>query len=524
MYKVLLVDDEVFVRKGLINLIDWRSLGFEICGEADNGADALEMMKRLGPDVVITDIRMPVLDGLELIRTVTTEWARSPVFIIVSGYHEFTYAQQALRYDVHDYILKPIDEGELTAMLAKLAGMLGAKKLNSLAGEKIVTGTLLETLVKDRYAGEEAAQFAAALRMEPTGRFVYALAELHPETDSGTGAGGWPVEEAVAALQPVAERIGRPIPVHIHQPGLIGLLLDVSRITSATGDMEAVYRSVQAALSEARGAPVTLYVGGEVGRIGDVHSSCRTAHQAMSYQFAEGETPVLLYDRVAGTALYYFDIDSELYAQLLEQLEENDKEAYSASIDRLFRHFREKRFAPGAVSNAIARCVIGVINVIRAMDGSEKELASLPAIMDWQSRRVRLPGLKRLFAAFMEEAADYIARLRRQQSKAGIEKIRKYIETHYMENISLKSIAAKFYMNSVYLGQLFRKTYGVYFNDYLLGIRIGEAKRLLRQTDCRMYEIAEKVGFQNADYFVTQFEKLERMTPTDYRNKLLGKK
>lgn len=79
-------------------------------------------------------------------------------------------------------------------------------------------------------------------------------------------------------------------------------------------------------------------------------------------------------------------------------------------------------------------------------------------------------------------------------------------------------------MNSVYLGQLFRKTYGVYFNEYLLSLRVEEAKRLLRQTDMRMYEVAEKVGFQNADYFVTQFEKLEKLTPTDYRNKMLGKK
>ncbi|MNE88960.1 Bifunctional transcriptional activator/DNA repair enzyme AdaA [compost metagenome] len=102
--------------------------------------------------------------------------------------------------------------------------------------------------------------------------------------------------------------------------------------------------------------------------------------------------------------------------------------------------------------------------------------------------------------------------------------MKKYIDTHYKENIYLKGIAAEFHMNPVYLGQLFRKSYGIYFNEYLLSLRIEEAKRLLRQTKKRMYEIAELVGFQNADYFATQFEKLENMTPTDYRNMRIEKK
>lgn len=127
MYKVLLVDDEIFVRKGLRNLMDWESLGYEICDEAGNGQEALEKIRRLEPDLVIADIRMPILDGLELIRRVTEEEAYRPSFIIVSGYHDFQYAQRALRYGVHDYILKPIDETELETTLKALSGTLGLK-------------------------------------------------------------------------------------------------------------------------------------------------------------------------------------------------------------------------------------------------------------------------------------------------------------------------------------------------------------------------------------------------------------
>jgi len=131
--------------------------------------------------------------------------------------------------------------------------------------------------------------------------------------------------------------------------------------------------------------------------------------------------------------------------------------------------------------------------------------------------------LKRLLSSFLLECASFVCKLRKEYAKGGIQKIKAYIEAHYNENISLKSIASVFYMNPVYLGQLFKKTYGLHFNEFLLQLRIGEAKKLLRQTDCRVYEIAEKVGFGSADYFVTRFEKLERMTPTEYRNKLLEK-
>lgn len=522
MYKVLLVDDEIFVRKGLRNLIDWESLGYEICDEADNGQEALEKIKQLEPDLVIADIRMPVLDGLELIRTVTEEGGHSPTFIIVSGYHDFQYAQRALRYGVHDYILKPIDEAELETTLKALSGTLGLKKLTTIAGDSLVTDSIVETLVQGQFSEADNGALSAALQMPEVSSFDYALIELH--SNAQLTGNEWQAKELAAVVQSVTANPASKIPVYEQASGLFGLLIDLRQFISRDGRLESAYSNLHAAIAKASGRPVTLYIGKTVERLQDMCISYRSANEAMSYKYAENGTSVIYASGVQGTPLYYFDVDSELYSRLLERLEENNEELYEQDIDLLFRQFVEKRFAPNAVANTITRFVIGIINIIRKMDGDERGLRMLPFIMDWQSGYTRLQDLKGLFTEFLREAAAYLAELRNEQSKGGIERIKKYIEASYTENISLKSIAGKFYMNSVYLGQLFRKTYGIYFNDFLLQIRIGEAKKLLRQTDLRMYEIAEKVGFQNADYFVTQFEKLEKVTPTDYRNKLLGKK
>ncbi|GLX67607.1 response regulator [Paenibacillus glycanilyticus] len=523
MYKVLLVDDEIFVRKGLMNLIDWASLGYEICDEAGNGQEALEKIKQLEPDLVIADIRMPVLDGLELIRKVTEEAAYSPTFIIVSGYHDFEYAQRALRYGVHDYILKPIDETELETTLKALSGTLGLKKLTTIAGDSAVTDSIVETLVQGQFSEADNSALCAALQLPEYSSFNYVLVEIHADA-LHSGKSEMQGKELAAIVQLNAATPGCKIPLYEQANGLFGLLIDQRQFISPEGRPESAFASLHGILTKAVARQVTLYIGKTVERLADMPVSYRSANEALSYKYAENGVPVIYASRVSGTPLYYFDVDTELYSRLLERLEENQTDLYEQDIELLFRQFVEQRFAPNAVANTITRFVIGIINIIRKMEGDENRLRMLPSMIDWQSNSSRLQDLKSLFKSFLHEAAAYLAELRGEQSKGGIERIKKYIEANYTENISLKSIAGKFYMNSVYLGQLFRKTYGVYFNDFLLQIRIGEAKKLLRQTDLRMYEIAEKVGFQNADYFVTQFEKLEKVTPSDYRNKLLGKK
>jgi two-component system response regulator YesN len=157
------------------------------------------------------------------------------------------------------------------------------------------------------------------------------------------------------------------------------------------------------------------------------------------------------------------------------------------------------------------------------MDGDKNGLPILDAMHIWTKMPASLQGLKAMFKTFIQESTVYIAELRKTNTKGCIQKIKQYIETHYDQNLSLKSIAAIFYMNPVYLGQLFKKTYGVYFNEFLLQTRMQEAKRLLRQTGLRVYEIADKIGYNNADYFVTQFEKVERKTPSEYRSSLYAK-
>lgn len=522
LLNAILVDDEVFTRKGLIKLIDWEACGFRIVAEGDNGEDALELIRSIRPDLVITDIRMPILDGLELIRQTVRDPGASPAFILISGYDDFKYAQQAVRYGVHDFILKPIDEGEFSDTLRRLGRRLRQEREAKEREERLQSGAMIEAIVTG--AADEAfvAEWEKRLQLAPGENLYYLLAELNDGPGWPSSKDNGPFSRLGELVRETLRRLtgeSRPFYVYEHR-NRIGVIVPERALRPFGGKIrpfaEALVQSFQA--GDGR---LFVYVGRPVSRLSALREAYETAKETLPYKYVYDDSGIVIYGELGGQPVRYLGADQSLCGELLEHMEELRFDRLQATVDALFRDFRDKRCAPEAVKMNIDQCVLGMIRIIRGMDGDERALSCLEPMMSWHDSNLSLGGLKRLFTAFATECGRYIAELRKDRQKGGIQKIRAYIEEHYRENLSLKSIAAKFYINPVYLGQLFKRTYGIYFNEFLLQLRVNEAKRLLRQTDLRVYEVAERVGFSNPDYFVTQFEKLERVTPGEYRSRLL---
>ncbi|RKP51591.1 DNA-binding response regulator [Cohnella endophytica] len=524
MHTVILVDDEVFTRKGLIKLIDWESCGFQIVAEADNGEDALEIIRKVRPDVVITDIRMPVLDGMELIRRVVEENDANPSFIIISGYDDFKYAQQAVRYGVRDFILKPIDEFEISDTLRRLNENLGREGAERLRNDSLLNDSMLESIVLGEASDTAIAQWEQRMMLRANDRLFYLFAELNDNHAWNPSAGQISSAGFKEIVHQVLQRMSggeQPFYLHDHH-NRIGILVPERALEAFNGSIERFVIRFRQALSVESGDRVFLYAGAPVSRLADIGQSYITAKETLLYKYIHDDNRFVIYDQVKTEKVNYVTFELKEVGLFVERMEELQTENVRATVESLFHNFRNDRYAPEAVKITIHQYVLGITKSIRGMDGDESALSSFAPVVGWYDLSLTLGELKRLFSEFVDESQRYIAELRKVQVKGGIQKIRGYIETNYSSNISLKSIAAFFFINPVYLGQLFKKSYGVYFNDFLLQIRINEAKKLLRQSsDIRIYEVAEKVGFSSADYFVTQFEKIEHMTPKEYRNKLL---
>jgi len=526
MHKVILVDDENFFRKGLRSLIDWESCGFEVAGEAANGEDALELINGVNPELVITDIRMPVLDGLELIKQVMQKEGYHPKFIIISGYSDFNYAQQAVRYGVHDFILKPIDQEEIEETLQSLSKTITEQKLVFDRNIEIKKALILENLIYGKVNEEDANAFSSELGLSSPAEYYYLILEVNglPESTGETVPDNQVKKKVTKIICDICDpHVG--VFIQELEQGSYGLLIPSTYLHRFKMQISHFVKWIHGLLINSMTQAVTFYIGPAVPKLYLLKTSFEAAKNAREYKYIyENKCIIFSKELENNKSITYTELEDSYYHLLIEQIEENKTIVIMETIDKIFLQFASKKMARVAVQASINRFVHSILKIIKKMEGEVSNLKNFQTMLQLQNYNLTLSQLRKQFLEFVLESKEAITLLRKQSADGEAHKIKQFVDSHFRENISLKSIAAKFYMNPVYLGQLFRKTYGIYFKDYLLQVRINEAKKLLRQSELKIYEIAERVGFSNTDYFVTMFGRFEKKTPSEYRNKLLEKR
>lgn len=511
MNKVFLVDDDYYVRKGLLELIDWVGCGYQVIGEADNGEDALELIKYDKPDLVVTDIRMPVVDGLDLIKELKESTDLNLHFIIISGYNDFEYAQSAMRHGVHDFILKPVDKEEFETTLKRLAEEINKEKMIEKSHQKSIAISTLNQLLKGKVEMAKVDKYIQDLNLKNVSKMRYMFIEINDFHAD--------LSEISDVIQNEIEFMTQNEQVIIkeHSEGCFGTLVTDKQLDLFGHDINQFVIQLQQELSRKLNKEVTLYLGEQVKYPYQIRDSYQKALETMQYKYTVKANEPIYYDDIKNKQINYIKLDQSRYDQLMEFVNEHHVEGIHDSIREIFNDFQTMRFARDAIRTTINRCVHEVIRNIKIREGSEYELTTLQAMLNWEDVPLTLEQIKKVFTEFVLEGSAYIFKLNQDRVKGSIHKVKEYVDNHYQENLTLKDIAKKFYMNPAYLGQLFKKEYGIYFRDYNRQVRINEAKKRLRQTDLRVYEIAEEVGFENPDYFVTQFRKEVGMTPMNYR-------
>ncbi|RCW74782.1 response regulator transcription factor [Saliterribacillus persicus] len=514
MYSVFIVDDDVFVRKGIISLIDWEKCGFTVCGQADDGEDALLQIDHLQPDLVITDIRMPVLDGLGLIQGISKTMEKQPYFIIISGYNDFKYAQKALRFGVQDFILKPVDQEELETTLLKVANVIEKDAKIIKNREKMLAITYMKKLLNNEINQE----FMKELHIPLFKKDSYTVTKIEL---NGMGIDYSSLLEVVQQTFVEYDLADNTLFFEEKTGCLVAVFTDM-KLKSQSYNQRDFYRKIQLYINAKMKGNLRIYKGKTVSELHKLKESYLTAKTTVQHKYLN-ENDVLFYEELEKEKIHYIELDRTFYQQLMETIEENNQEKIATVINRILGNCKEHRFAKDAVSTVVNRANHKIIKAIKEAGGDISRIHTWKWMMEWDHYPVNLKDIKQLWLSFLKECAEQLHQLNKNNTQGTIHQIKKFIDANYQQPLTLKSIANKFYMNPVYMGQLFKKTYGIYFKEYLLIARVEEAKILLRQTDDRIYEVAEKVGFVNADYFVTQFEKTVNMTPTQYRKKIANK-
>jgi len=513
MLRVLLVDDETFFRQGLRAIVDWQACGFEVIGEEDNGEDAFQFIVRERPDVVITDIRMPEIDGLELIQKVVQEEKLNTKFIIVSGYDEFKYAQQAVRYGVCDFLLKPIDESGLEETLQQLADTINRESRQQ---EKSITShnqELLNQLEHAELTEEQLLDTYAKLGLNPDDAHHFVLLEYYYTAQSRKQElfGSSQLQHMMNTIQALIPNIS--VKHMFPQQGKLGIIVPLTFLQQHS-TIHMCIRQLYNRLASHQ--DLFIFYSEKCTGVHFLQTIYREALHATQFKYIDDRV-LFDYEQLKRLDLRTIMLPTESYKDLLHVIESNDEEGIEQELDRLIEQFGEQRCSVEAIKATIHKLVADCLHIVQTMQIDKERLSHLHDLIGWESTYMNRITLRELLLSFALDCSRCIVEERKEMAKGGIQRIKKYIDQHYAEPISLKSIAAQFYINPVYLGQLFKKSYQLYFNEYLLQLRIQEAKKLLRQTDLKIYEVAERVGFSHPEYFVSQFEKHEKLSPTSYR-------
>ncbi|SFJ55125.1 Helix-turn-helix domain-containing protein [Paenibacillus sp. UNC496MF] len=537
--KLLIVDDKPAEREGIRDIFNWGSIGIHIVGEAENGREGIEKARQLLPDIIITDIVMPQFDGFKMIEEIRTFLPDIKV-IFMSCFDNFNFVKSAIDLDAMGYVLKPVISGELLATVSKVTG-IHIRELERRKEEEDLLRRLRESLpilreqfYKDILIGKfesshevwDKNKFLDA-RLMP-GQFIVMMTEL----DSSGGKLGESSEISKQLLHmQVAECIekicmelglGSSFCITAMDKARFAIILNHSEESAKDFTTEALADKLKSGIYSQFGLELAIGVSSSTTDILQIGRRYQEACDALKFKSYLGANQTINY-----TDIYSDSSPNELNTfnavavqnELKYLLKTGERSDISKFVDELFHHDRDEMNR-----QYIQFVCISVISYIQMHLIELNE--SLSSIFDNEfivfekiSQMHTIPELQQWLKSLIESVSLHLNSKHHKKNKKVIDTILAFMEGHYFEELSVPSIASKVYLSPCYTNYIFRKETGETLMEHLAGIRIEEAKKLLRGSLLKVYEISEKVGYKNNSYFSTVFKERCGMTPLEYRDR-----
>lgn len=542
MLKIFLAEDEVVVRETIKRMIPWEELGFELVGEAADGEMALPLLLRQQPDLLITDIKMPFMDGLTLARLAKKEIPGLKV-VILSGYDDFNYAKQAIGIGVEDYLLKPITKNALIERLSEIRSRYEHEKTQKeyyekfqremQAYEKNSSRDFFEALVGGSMDMMEVYKRAEKLGLDIVAEAYNVLIFTMNCDEDFSGQrdeySSWEAE----SLELLENFFAGHSSAMLFRSNIFsyGVLLKGQRETIEE-NTRACVDEIRKILSRQDGRREWfLAVGQSVERLSQIQKSYHTASRAFSQRYLYDEN-ILYYDEMetmehpGGQAetednayLQKVDVNALNPAILQKFLSNGLQEETENFVKDYFYAIGQEPMESLVFRNYVILNVrFSVISFIKGLgcDTNEIESADTEEVLAESGKNMEsaIAYAKKMISQAIEIRDQNSGNKNRSILKTAVD----FIDSHYMdEEISLNTVANVANVSSNHFSALFSQNMGQTFIEYLTTLRMNKAKELLRCTGMRSSEIAGEIGYKDAHYFSYLFKKTQGMTPSDYR-------
>lgn len=507
MYSVMVVDDEKAIRENLARLVPFEEEGFLLCATAVNGEDALQKLKLYAPDLILLDVSMPVLDGIGFLKEMKRGEYQNAEVVILSGYSEFEYARAAMRYGVKAYLTKPVDEDEAVGILREVKAALDARK-KRMSQEALKAGVMA---LRSLYQGK-------AGSCEKPGVFFLLHCVMLPDDAQEREKSSRALGELLREELPEAESGFYRLKGSVYTYLLPDYLLEEYQ-----GSLSLFCRHLLYALKKRNIAAAVLADASPFeGAQGAFRQEFDRRLYGMLTELFYGGGDCIIYEKdAAGDGEAERLCCEEAFLDGLKKgLAELQREETEKWMEVLFGEIGEKRLRLEYLQEIHYRIYYLLLGLIREPEAEEQEEQRLePA--DFR-RQERFAGFE-AWKAQQEGQIRYVYELLEKRRKNGelgvVGEVLLYVQQHYREPVTIRQVADLFYVNAAYLGRAFQKAAGVGFKQYVNELRIAEAKRLLRQSDRMIYEIAQEVGFTESKYFIAKFTEAVGESPSEYRKK-----
>lgn len=536
MLKMVLVDDEERVRRGITISADWETQGIEIVGEAGDGVEALMLIEELHPDIIITDIRMPEIDGLELTKK-AVEMLPHVKVIILSGYEDFNYAQSAIRNGAFDYLLKPVKIEELVENVKK-AGAAVINELSKIKDEEELRRKLRESLpiLKERYLGY---LFSGRVTLEDIKR-------RYSFVDFNLGIGNYMaavirVDDFMAESCRIQEEDRQLLIFAVHNiakelidyefggeifealPNHLTFIVNYNDKLDENENirkMEVLCKKIKDYVNEYYNLSLTIGIGSMCQNSEFISKTCNEALNALEYSMFKEK----------GSTVFYRDIAYGHEKNMLRYPVENEEKVFLAlkigdeyKTKQYLEEFIQKlagnqAFSPKQFRSGCLQFVYALMRKLQEWNINYSNEESQAYDIQLKNQRT-VDDIRSWLVALTKRILDIIAEERIQRNASVISKALEFIQSNYMNGISLQDIADHVKLTSNYFSSFFKEQVGQNVLDYLTDTRMVKAKQYLRQTNLRINEIADKLGYSDSNYFGQVFRKNTGMSPNEFRQK-----
>ncbi|MCR5624528.1 MAG: response regulator transcription factor [Lachnospiraceae bacterium] len=517
MYSVFLADDEQIIREGIKYIIDWESFDFEIVGEASNGSDALDYILNNNPDLVLLDVRMPKMIGTEVVKAARENGYKGKI-IILSGFTDFKYTQAAISYGVDYYLAKPVDEDELSETVKKIKKSLDETVVMPMSNyyQNKTKQFVLYDLLHNNIKSSELESMPLDLNADSYQVVIYEQYSHH-ETK---------IKYKFRDLLNVGSNVDNSFE---------NLMIDNNDVFILKGDF--IIKKFNQFLSHYVGtkkpqknSPLdTLFIayGEVVYDLKDVHKSYEEASLLMQRRFfCKKSQHTIGFDELPpekNENAYKDNPDllSEFCTSFVNNLQMGKRNKLNDQLDELSDILFDSFYDVPRIKLFLTDLFLSVKDKISNLyHNSGVNFESNATIIEFISNQYYL---YRIMNYFSEQFDMIINTIGNTSSESVMDNIIHYIKHNYMNDIKLETLAPMFGYNSSYLGKIFSQQVGEGFNVFVDNIRIEKSKELLENSSLKVYEIAERVGYHNVDYFHTKFKKYVKISPAEYRKQILNK-